>query len=196
MPLKGERMDAAGDKLMQELRDVVEAAEALLGATAEEGGERLQEMRCRGADPRAPFRGRGHRRGGRRRARHPARAQMSGGLLDSMRAVAARLISMGQTRFELFGVELREELARLASALLGGLAVLVFGALGLAFAALAFILALQPEQRVLATALVAAGFVALAALVAWVVVRLARAKARPFDATLTELARDYEAVRP
>jgi ElaB/YqjD/DUF883 family membrane-anchored ribosome-binding protein len=40
-------MDAAGDKLMQELRDVVEAAEALLGATAEEGGERVQEMRGR-----------------------------------------------------------------------------------------------------------------------------------------------------
>ena len=121
---------------------------------------------------------------------------MSGGLLDSVRAVTARLISMGQTRFELFGVELREELARLATALLGGLAVLVFGALGLAFAALALILALEPEQRVLATGLVAAGFAALAGLVAWGVVRLARAKPRPFDATLKELARDYEVVRP
>ncbi len=40
-------MDAAGDKLMQELREVVEAAEALLGATADEGGERVREMRER-----------------------------------------------------------------------------------------------------------------------------------------------------
>lgn len=40
-------MDAAGDKLMQELRDVVDAAEALLGATAGDEGERLQEMRGR-----------------------------------------------------------------------------------------------------------------------------------------------------
>jgi ElaB/YqjD/DUF883 family membrane-anchored ribosome-binding protein len=39
-------MDAADDKLMQELRDVVTAAEALLGATAEEGGERIQAMRA------------------------------------------------------------------------------------------------------------------------------------------------------
>jgi uncharacterized membrane protein YqjE len=121
---------------------------------------------------------------------------MSAGLLDSLRAVAARLLSMGQVRFELFGVELREELARLATALLGGLAVLVFGALGLAFAAFALILAIEPGQRVLAAGLVAAGFAALAVLVAWIVVRLSRAKPRPFDATLKELARDYEAVRP
>lgn len=39
-------MDAAGDKLMQELRDVVAAAEALLGATADEGGEGIQAMRA------------------------------------------------------------------------------------------------------------------------------------------------------
>lgn len=121
---------------------------------------------------------------------------MSGGLLDSVRAAAARLIAMGQTRFELFGLELREELARLATALLGGLAALVFGALGIAFAALALILSLEPGQRLLATGLVAAGFVALAALAAWLVARLARAKPRPFDATLKELARDYEVVKP
>ena len=37
----------AGDKLMKELGDVVAAAEELLGATAAEGGERVQEMRAR-----------------------------------------------------------------------------------------------------------------------------------------------------
>ncbi|HWA39623.1 MAG TPA: DUF883 family protein [Burkholderiales bacterium] len=40
-------MDAAGDKLMQELREVVAAAEELLGATAAEGSEQVQEMRAR-----------------------------------------------------------------------------------------------------------------------------------------------------
>jgi uncharacterized membrane protein YqjE len=121
---------------------------------------------------------------------------MSAGLLDSARAVVARLLSMGQTRFALFGVELREELARLATALLGGLAVLVLGALGLAFAALALILFLPPGQRVLATAIVAADFFAVAAFVGWSVARLARVKPRPFDATLRELERDYEAIKP
>ena len=39
-------MDAAGDKLLQELRDVVSAAEELLGATADAGGERIDEIRA------------------------------------------------------------------------------------------------------------------------------------------------------
>jgi ElaB/YqjD/DUF883 family membrane-anchored ribosome-binding protein len=40
-------MDAAGDKLMQEFREVVAATEALLGAASGESAERLQEMRER-----------------------------------------------------------------------------------------------------------------------------------------------------
>ncbi|HWA39622.1 MAG TPA: phage holin family protein [Burkholderiales bacterium] len=121
---------------------------------------------------------------------------MSAGLLDTIRSSVARLLALGQTRFALFGVELREELARLASALIGGLAVLVLLALGVSFGALALILYLPPEQRVSAAILVAAAFLGLAALVAWIVVRLARVKPRPFDATLKELERDYEAIKP
>ena len=121
---------------------------------------------------------------------------MSAGLLESARGVLANLISLGQTRFELFGVELREELARLATALLGGLAVLVLGALGVAFAALALIIALPPESRFMAAALVAAGFLGAAFALAFGLLRLTRAKPRAFDATLKELARDYEAIKP
>ena len=44
--------------------------------------------------------------------------------------------------------------------------------------------------------LVAAGFIAAAALLAWAVLRFARAKRRAFDATLAELARDYQAIKP
>jgi ElaB/YqjD/DUF883 family membrane-anchored ribosome-binding protein len=40
-------MEAASDKLMKELRDVVVAAEELLGATAGENAERLKEIRDR-----------------------------------------------------------------------------------------------------------------------------------------------------
>ena len=40
-------MDAANDKVMEELRAVVAAAEELLGATGGEAGERLQEVRAR-----------------------------------------------------------------------------------------------------------------------------------------------------
>jgi ElaB/YqjD/DUF883 family membrane-anchored ribosome-binding protein len=40
-------MDAAGDKLMNELRAVVAAAEELLGATSAEGAAELREVRAR-----------------------------------------------------------------------------------------------------------------------------------------------------
>jgi ElaB/YqjD/DUF883 family membrane-anchored ribosome-binding protein len=40
-------MDAAGDKLMQELREVVAAAEELLAAAGSENAERLKEIRNR-----------------------------------------------------------------------------------------------------------------------------------------------------
>ena len=121
---------------------------------------------------------------------------MSASVLESARSMLADLISLGQTRFELFSVELREELARLGTLLLGGLAVLVLALLGVAFAALALIIAVDAEHRLLAACLVAAGFIAAAALLGWTVLRFARAKRRAFGATLAELARDYEAIKP
>jgi ElaB/YqjD/DUF883 family membrane-anchored ribosome-binding protein len=40
-------MDAAGDKLMEEYREVIAAAEELLNAAAGADGERMQELRGR-----------------------------------------------------------------------------------------------------------------------------------------------------
>lgn len=121
---------------------------------------------------------------------------MSSGLLDSARSAVAAFISLGRTRFELFGTELREELARFATLLMGGLAVLVLAALGIAFGAVALIIAVGEQHRLTAAGLVAAGFLAAALAAGWALVRFARAKQRAFDASLTELARDYEAIKP
>ena len=121
---------------------------------------------------------------------------MSAGLLDSARSALAGVLDLGRTRFELFGTELREELARLATALLGGLAVLVLAALGLAFGAAAVILAVDPAHRLAATGGVAVLFLAVAALLAWRLRKAADAKPRAFDATLSEITRDLEAIRP
>ena len=121
---------------------------------------------------------------------------MSAGLLDSARGALAGLMLLGRTRFELFGTELREELARFATLLLGGLALLVLAALGIAFGALALIIGVGEEHRLMAAGLVAAGFLAGALAAGWGLVRFARAKQRAFDASLTELARDYEAIKP
>jgi uncharacterized membrane protein YqjE len=121
---------------------------------------------------------------------------MSASLLESARAAVAGLISLGRTRFELFGTELREELARLATLLLGGLTVVLLAALAAGFGAFAVILAVSEEHRVLAACLVAGGFLAAALLLVWALARFAKAKQRAFDATLAELSRDYEAIKP
>jgi uncharacterized membrane protein YqjE len=121
---------------------------------------------------------------------------MSAGLLQSAQNMLAGLLSLGRTRFELFSTELREELARLTTALLGGLAVLVLAALGIAFGALALVLAVGEEHRLMTVCIVAVVFVAAAAILAWRLLRLAAIKPRAFDSTLAELARDYEAIKP
>jgi len=121
---------------------------------------------------------------------------MSAGFLESASNVLAGILELGRIRFELFGTELREELARLAATVLGGLAVVVLIALGLAFGAVALILTVNEANRVAATLGVAALFVVAAAIVALQVRRMTGTKPRAFDATLSELQRDLKAIRP
>ncbi len=121
---------------------------------------------------------------------------MSAGLLDSARSFVAGVIELGHTRLELFGVEMREEMARLTTALLGGLAVLALAVLAVAFGALAIVIAVSEEHRVLAALLVAGGFAVAAGVGVAFVRGVARRKPRAFDASLAEMARDYQAIKP
>ena len=121
---------------------------------------------------------------------------MSAGLIESAQNLLAGILDLGRTRFELFGTELREELAHLAQTLLGGLAVLLLTGLGFAFGALGFILTVSEAHRVAATAGVALVFLVVAGLLAWRVRRLVNVKPRAFDATITELERDLDTIRP
>jgi len=120
---------------------------------------------------------------------------MSTGLIESAQSFVSGLLDLGRTRFELFGTELREELARLATAVLGGLAVLVLVALGLAFTAGAIILYVSEANRLAAAIGVAVFFFVAAGMVAWVLRHLAGTKPRAFDATISELQRDVTAIR-
>jgi uncharacterized membrane protein YqjE len=120
---------------------------------------------------------------------------MSAGLLESARSFVAGLLDLSRTRFELFGTELREELARLATAVLGGLAVLVLAALGLAFAGGALILYVSEANRLATTIGVAVFFFLAAGVVAWALRRLASERPRAFDATISELQRDLNVIQ-
>ena len=117
------------------------------------------------------------------------------GLLDSAQTLLAGVLSLAQTRLELFGTELEEQLTRLFFALLCAVIVVLLGALAAVFFGIALIISLGEEHRALAAGLIALAFLALAAAAAWGLRRLTRAKSRAFDASLTELERDYEALR-
>jgi len=116
-------------------------------------------------------------------------------LLESAQNLVSGLLDLGRTRFELFSTELREELARLAAAIIGGLAVLIFASIGLGFGAVALILSVDPSNRLAVTVGVAVFFLAGAGIAAWRVRRLASLKPHPFDATLAELRHDLSALR-
>jgi uncharacterized membrane protein YqjE len=120
---------------------------------------------------------------------------MSTGLLESAQNFIAGLLDLGRTRFELFSTELREELARLATGILGGLAVLVLVALGLGFGGLALVFYVGEANRLWAALGLALFYLLSAGITAWVLYRAADAKPRAFDATLAELRRDLTTIR-
>ena len=120
---------------------------------------------------------------------------MSAGLIESAQSFVANLLDLGRTRFELFGTELREELARLATAVLGGLAVLVLIALGLGFGGFALIYYVSEVNRLWAALCVAGFFLVAAIVVALVLRRMTDSKPRAFEATISELQRDLTAIR-
>lgn len=121
---------------------------------------------------------------------------MSAGLLHSAQNLLAGLLALGRTRLELFSTELQEEIARQAAALLGAFVVLLLAGLGAAFGALALIIAADDDYRVMASIGVAAFFLALAVAAAWSLRHLARAKPRAFQASIAQLERDYDALKP
>ena len=208
-------MENPADRFMDELRNVIADAEELLRVTADQAGPKVQEVRARAEESlrnarehlqgagkqldshvRAEPVGRGRRRRRHRRDhRHPDGAQMTT-LLESAQNLIAGLLDIGRTRFELFSTELREELARLAVTLIGGVAILILALFGIGFAAIALILAVAPEYRLATTIGVALFFFALAGIAAWWLNRASSVKPRAFDATLSELQRDVTAIKP
>lgn len=121
---------------------------------------------------------------------------MSSGLLRSAQDLLAGLAALARTRLELFGTELEEEIARQAAALLGALVVLAFAVLAAAFGAVALLIAAGEAHRLTAALVLSALFAGLATIGAVVIYKGARARPRAFDSSITQLERDYDALRP
>lgn len=117
------------------------------------------------------------------------------GIYDSAKSLLATMVGIAYTRAELFGNELRAEIDRATSQLARGLLAALLVALGFLLAAVAVVMAFWDSYRLLATALLAAGSLGMGGAL-WFSLRIsAGERTRPFDATLTEFARDERDLR-
>lgn len=117
------------------------------------------------------------------------------GLFASLRRMLATLIGLVQTRLELVGVEIEEQIEYAANLLLWSIAAIFFASLTVLLLALTIVIAFWDGHRLLAAGLLTLGF-ALTALVAALVVRH-RLHTRPrfLGATIGELERDATTLR-
>jgi uncharacterized membrane protein YqjE len=122
--------------------------------------------------------------------------RMPGGLFESAQALLGTLVAMARTRADLFGNELERELRRIVGILVGTMIVLALTSLALLFAALTIVVSAWETHRVTATALVAVGFVLLAVVAYIVTARRGERTTRLLAATLGQLERDLEQLRP
>ncbi len=111
-----------------------------------------------------------------------------------LRALLRGFAGLAHSRLALLGTELREEGARVRSTLVGAFAAIMLGALGLAFAGGALVLAADESHRALVAGALGLVFIAGGAYAAWWVQRLMAAKPGVFSGSLAELERDREAL--
>jgi uncharacterized membrane protein YqjE len=124
-----------------------------------------------------------------------AAGSQTGGLLDSLKALARSLLALGQTRLEIMGNEIEEQRALLLREVALALTAALLLGLGVAFTALFVVLVVPLEYRPHVTVLFAvAFFVASGAVI--VALRVARHD-RPstFSATIQELGRDRDSLQ-
>ena len=114
------------------------------------------------------------------------------GMFDSLRQMLSTLVGIAQTRIELLGTEVEEQVSRLTSMLLWAIVSLFLAFTTVVLIALVILVAFWDSNRMMAAILLAVGF-ALLALIAYLRVRaLARGRPHLFQATLEELAKDRD----
>ncbi|MDH3460873.1 MAG: phage holin family protein [Burkholderiaceae bacterium] len=117
-------------------------------------------------------------------------------MFASIRSALQALLEVGATRLELITTEIEEERLRLADVLLMACVALFFLAIGLVLTAGFLVVLFWDSYRLLTLGLLAAGFLGIGLVSGWCWRVKAANKPRFLAATLTELSRDVEALRP
>lgn len=118
------------------------------------------------------------------------------GLFDSIKGLAASSVAIVRTRLELLSTEVAEEKERFLSLLWLGMAALFFIGLGIVFAALLLTVALWENHRLLVLAILTLLFLGLGLAALSLALKQARSASRLFSASLAELSKDQDHLRP
>ena len=124
----------------------------------------------------------------------PGDAQ-SGGLMQSLRNLAASSLGILHTRLELLVSEVEEERLRILRLLLWGAAALLFLSFGLLMLTFAVVILFWDTHRLLSAVVLGVAYLAIGGALA---VAARRSMQRPglFTASLAELAKDRDTLAP
>jgi len=123
-----------------------------------------------------------------------AGAKRAGGLLGSLKNLAATLVAVVETRLQLLANELHAEKLRLAQLGLFAAAAIFFFALGIIMLTLLAIAAFWDSHRLLAIGGFAAIYLVLGIAFGVTVFRRATERSRVFEDSLRELAKDRDGL--
>lgn len=122
----------------------------------------------------------------------PASGDAGAGIVQSLRNLAATLVALLRTRFELLATEIEEERIRLLQLLLWAAVALFFFAVGIVLLVILFVAVFWDSYRITAIVTLAGIFLAAGVGAAMCVRNLIKARPRLFSASLEELARDKD----
>lgn len=117
-------------------------------------------------------------------------------LFDAVKGLAAGGVAIIRTRIDLFSTEVAEEKERLLSLLALGVAALFFIGLGIVFAAVLLTVAFWESHRLLLLGIFTLLFLGVGVSALVMALKQARSSSKLFSASLAELSKDQEHLRP
>lgn len=116
-------------------------------------------------------------------------------LSSSMRGLASTVLELVQIRLELFSIEAQEEVLRVGALLVYGAIAVAFLSLGVVLLALLITVALWDTHRLLALGVFTGLFFVIGGVAAWLARERVRSGTYLFSASVEELRQDREGLR-
>ena len=113
----------------------------------------------------------------------------------SLKALSANLLGIVQTRLELLSTDISEERERIVTLVVFALGALFSIGIGVVLLAILVVVALWESNRLAALGGMIVFFLMLGAILGWILLNKLRSTPRPFDASISELAKDRQELK-